>query len=336
MKKLSMYIRTNGPLIFSLGIAIAFFIFLLPFFTGLNPYQISSDYCSGADRDTSMCKWDVWTDSLSLLPALLVSTLVAWLISIGILRFFSIHWLVPLLGLVPFYGITMLFFTLKSTSTNIFFDLALESQILFILLIICLVILLAAFFGLSLINYYYHTRGLPRLTLYLSANLHLFLPIAFMFFFVSLLPILMRWASFFVLATSSSCDYSKGGGSINLCGNDVLTTNCGLVFFGLAGVSFLTWHWCKSLLSQRDILWRSPLWGVIWFYVLPLCSFCGGVLAGKITAFFHPFFDTCTSLDCTNYTISAILFSSGVFIIGLGLLFLLSFITYRQYSRQFS
>jgi hypothetical protein len=103
---------------------------------------------------------------------------------------------------------------------------------------------------------------------YIQSNLYLFLPAVFILIMLPLLyaPFERHWirvsADIF-----PACDYSLGGGSRNLCGNDIWFSTLLSALCAAAPLAFLLTAGLSRLLH---INWVSPLLGIALFFGVPL------------------------------------------------------------------
>jgi hypothetical protein len=103
---------------------------------------------------------------------------------------------------------------------------------------------------------------------YLYSNLYLFLPSVLILVFVSLLYAIFERHWIRVSAgTFSACDFSYGGGSRNLCDNDILFSTFLSALCVAIPLAFLLTAGLNRLLH---IHWLSPLFGIALFFGIPL------------------------------------------------------------------
>jgi hypothetical protein len=103
---------------------------------------------------------------------------------------------------------------------------------------------------------------------YLYSNLYLFLPSALILVFVPLLYTLFEHPWIRVSASMfSACDFSSGGGSRNLCDNDILLSTFLSALCLATPLAFLLTAGLNRLLH---IHWLSPLFGIALFFGIPL------------------------------------------------------------------
>ncbi len=102
---------------------------------------------------------------------------------------------------------------------------------------------------------------------YLYSNLYLFFPSILILVFVPLLYALFEHHWIRVSAgTFSACDFSYGGGSRNLCDNDILFSTFLLALGIAAPLAFLLTAGLNRLLHMH---WLSPLFGITLFFGIP-------------------------------------------------------------------
>ena len=103
---------------------------------------------------------------------------------------------------------------------------------------------------------------------YLYSNLYLFFPSVLVLVLVPLLYAIFEHHWLRISAgTFSACDFSYGGGSRNLCGNDIFFSTFLSALCVATPLSFLLTAGLNRLLH---IHWLSPLFGVALFFGIPL------------------------------------------------------------------
>jgi hypothetical protein len=111
---------------------------------------------------------------------------------------------------------------------------------------------------------------------YLYSNLYLFLPGMLILVLVPLLYALFEHHWIRVSAgTFSACDFSSGGGSRNLCDNDILFSTFLSALCVATPLAFLLTAGLNRLLQ---IHWLSPLLGIILFFGIPLVFFLAHIV----------------------------------------------------------
>jgi hypothetical protein len=106
---------------------------------------------------------------------------------------------------------------------------------------------------------------------FIIANIYLFLPgpTIFIFgtiFYLGLYPFIEKM----VYVSSNSCDFSAGGGSINLCNNDVWMMTLGVAMLLASIVAFVIIQQINEKISDS---FKNALWGILLFYIIPLFWF---------------------------------------------------------------
>jgi hypothetical protein len=103
---------------------------------------------------------------------------------------------------------------------------------------------------------------------YLYSNLYIFLPSVLILVLVPLLYIVFEQHWIRVSTdTFSACDFSSGGGSQNLCDNDILFSTFLSALCTATPLAFLLTAGLNRLLQ---IHWLSPLLGIALFFSVPL------------------------------------------------------------------
>lgn len=106
---------------------------------------------------------------------------------------------------------------------------------------------------------------------FIYANIHLFLPGILIGILTP--PLRSSFQPFFEKNAAemfSNCDYSMGGGSLNLCSNNIyFSALVCAVLIATVSATFLTWGAAKLL----QIDWYSPLYGLAFFYGVPVILF---------------------------------------------------------------
>ena len=106
---------------------------------------------------------------------------------------------------------------------------------------------------------------------YLYSNLYLLLPSVLILVLVPLLYNLFEQYWIRVSAGAfSACDFSYGGGSRNLCDNDILFSTFLSALCTATPLAFLLTAGLNRLLQ---IHWLSPLFGIALFFSIPLVFF---------------------------------------------------------------
>jgi hypothetical protein len=104
---------------------------------------------------------------------------------------------------------------------------------------------------------------------FIFANLYLILPPPLLILLVvSLTYLFALLIDPAVRERTLACDFSAGGGSLNLCTSDIWLTAS---IFALVIGTLLTWLLCK--LALHKLHWRSPIYGIILCYALPIAFF---------------------------------------------------------------
>ncbi len=107
-----------------------------------------------------------------------------------------------------------------------------------------------------------------RIKLYLHANLYFLLPMLLMVVFLPILfPLFTAAVHADVLQHAQACSFEAGGGSLNLCENEVWLF--GLVLAFVVSTP-LAWMVSRVVIWRLRIHWLSPLFGLAFFYGMPL------------------------------------------------------------------
>jgi hypothetical protein len=157
-----------------------------------------------------------------------------------------------------------------------------------------------------------------RLKHYLYANLYFLLPALLVIVLFS--PFYWRFTNLVrpsVYRTEPACDFKGGGGSLNICENEVWWRAIVLAF---AVSNFLAWLVSQVVIWRLRIDWLSPLYGLAFFYGLLLALlFLNSILSGVLSDYSQRIEDVWLKLDI---------------VIGLGLALPLSWVNFKRYIQK--